>query len=1217
MNYRGTTNSRAAWGGPHDSPAEKLRRQWQEGREPDLVAFAAQLPDLSPAELADLIRFDFDVRWRRNDRRRPEEYFQSFLAVAANTELAVDVIYDEYLAREQSGERPALAEYQQRFPAFAGVLTEQIQLHDALDSIDTDPQLEPDDRRESESQGNSPTTETSYEILEQIGTGGMGVVYKARQAGLNRFVALKMVRAIDADNPVALARFGSEARVVAALHHPNIVQVHDYGQNEGLPYIAMELIEGGSLADRLNGTPWPARTAAALLIKLASAIQFAHDRHVVHRDLKPANVLVVAESGGIEVKITDFGLAKFHVDESAASTRSFAFLGTPSYMAPEQASGPPRDIGPAADIYSLGAILYELLTGMPPYRGESPMETLRLVLTRDPVALKSLAPQVSRDLATICDKCLQRDPKRRYPSAAELCSDLTRYLEGKPIHARPVSKAEHAWRWCRRNPYLAGALSAVGMLLIGIAAVSIWYSTQLRGELAKTRIAKEAEHEANQSARQRLWDLYLSDASGRNASHNVGQRFAALQSIDKAIALLDTLGRTDERELQLRNAVLASIVLPDIREVRSLGEAPAGAYAYDLSVASDRYLITTEDGTLSGYRLSNRQRLWTIKASEPKPVPQLSPDGRLVAAQGKKGVQVWTVDAGEPQLIWEAGHAQFFRFLPDGKHAVYSIPAEEMRLVRAQDGTRVRTIGKGPAQSNFAYHTETNRLAVCGSDSVEVIALGTGELEAELPVGTYEGKIVAWHPGGEYLAVWEDDKGITLWNVKQRAKVLYVQHFGLPARLCFNEDGSQMASQSLWDRRLCVWDVGTGRRLLEVPEFLSAAYDIAADRRILFLTTRNGGVSLTELTAGACQALAQSLHTPLGYWNKVSLSPENRIAAFSSLEGFELWDVQTTQRLLVREIGPCSAEFDRDGGLFIACNTGIYHFSRNIDTQSSADEASLRPERRSIVRFANAERLTGPITPWTLGVNPSGQTLVFSDSEGWALQHRGHDRKIIRLRTKLDPRLSAVSSDNRFVTVANWNLGGARVWNAESGAYIKDLAVGCCGIMQFSPDGKLLAATPDGVTLWNTSDWRLARKLHARGTTPSGLSIAFSPDSRVLAVGQVNGVLSLFDPLKGNEWASLPLWDSGTSAVAFSADQQWLVASSIKEGSTAQVWDLAAMRSELRERGLDLPTDVLRPMPPSQYLEQSFEVVLDDRGVLDASSSPESGDSPATHDSCP
>lgn len=1205
MSPLGTTNSIADRSEPRESPVATLRREWQAGNEPELVAFVSRFPEISRSELAALIRIDFDVRWSHNERRRPEDYFRLFPAIADDAELAVDLIYDEYLAREQSGERPEVAEYEQRFPAFAGVLTKQIRLHHALDSLDVNLQLESSDvepggRCAVDSPTEPSKTETSYEILEQIGTGGMGVVYKARQPGLNRFVALKMVRAIDADNPVVLARFHSEARVVAALRHPNIVQVHDYGQNDGLPYIAMELIEGGSLADRLDGVPWPPRSAAGLLIKLAGAIQFAHQRHVVHRDLKPANILVVAEPDGFEVKITDFGLAKFHVDDSSAHTKSFSFLGTPSYMAPEQAGGPGREIGPAADIYSLGAILYELLTGRPPVRGESPMETLRLLLTSEPVPTQRIAPQVSRDLATICDKCLQRDPNRRYSTAADLAADLARYLEGKSIQARPISNVEQAWRWCRRNPYLAGLLSVVGILLIGIAAVSLWYSTQLSRELVKTRLAEQAQGEANQAAQQRLWDLYLSEASARNTSHNVGQRFGALQSIDKAIALLDTVGRTSERELQLRNAVLASVVLPDIHEIRSLGNLPAAAHAFDLSVTADRYLVATEDGTLIGYRLSDNRRMWEIKTLEARPTPLLSHDGRFVAATGERGTKVWSIDGNEPRLIWRADQATFFNFVPNGEHAVYSIPSEGMRLVQIQDGSVVRKVGNGTARSQFAYHSATDRLAVCGATHIQVIALRSGKVEAELPCDGFEGTILTWHPSGEYLAVWGVNKGVvTLWNVKTGAKALELPNPGLPAQLCFNEDGSLMASQSLWDKRLCVWDIGTGQRILEVPEFVSVACKFGSDRRILFLTTRNGSASLTELTAGACRGLAQSLHAPLGFWHKVSLSPEGRIAACSSDKGLEFWDLRTTQRLLVREFGACKAEFDCEGGLIVGCNTGVYHFGRQTDPQSSSAGTPTTPERRSVIHFADAKRLAGPIAPWTLGVNSSGQTLVFHDSDGWALRHRGENEKTIRLQTKLDPRLSAVSSDNRFATIANWDYGGARVWNAQSGAHITDLDFGAYGIMQFSPDGQLLASTPDGVILWSTKDWRRVCELRARGTTPTGLSISFSPDSRVVAVGQVNGVLTLRDPLTGNEFASLPLSDLGTSAIAFSPDQHWLLASSINERSPAQVWDLVAMRHALSERGLDLPADVLRLKAPTQYSEQTLQIVLDDAGVLD------------------
>ena len=541
------------------------------------------MTDVSPRELAALIQVDFTERWSRNDRERPEEYLRRFPSVAADAELAVDVIYTEYVAREQSGESPELAEYEARFPALAKVLSKQIRLHDALEKLqdeETQVDLSEADTVANASNpplGDPPTLDTVFELLEQIGSGGMGVVYKARQAALNRFVALKMVRVIDGGNPELLARFRSEARVVASLHHPHIVQVYNYGEHEGLPYIAMELVEGGSLADRLDGTPWRPRRAAALLVKLAEAVQFAHEHHVIHRDLKPANVLIASDANEPDVKITDFGLAKCFFEESSLHTGSYAFLGTPSYMAPEQANGQTREIGPAADIYSLGAILYELLTGQPPFRGDSPIETLRLLLSTEPVSIHRFSARVSRDLATICDKCLQGEIGRRYASAAELREDIERYLDGKPIQARRISNAERAWRWCRRNPPLAASLGSVAMLLVGIAAVSLWYSGQLRHELTKTQLVQESERAAIQTSQRRLWDAYMSEATARNASRQVGQRFAALETIDKAIALIDTIGRGADQEQQLRNAVLSSVALTDMRTVRAMGEWPLPA----------------------------------------------------------------------------------------------------------------------------------------------------------------------------------------------------------------------------------------------------------------------------------------------------------------------------------------------------------------------------------------------------------------------------------------------------------------------------------------------------------------------------------------------------------------------------------------------------------------------------------------------------------------
>jgi len=1188
-------------------PTADLLRAWQGGQGPELEAYVASLPNLSPCELADLVRVDLDQRQRRHDPRRAEDYLAHFPALAADAELAIDVIYAEYLAREQAGERPDAGEYQRRFPAFGDVLAEQIGLHCALAAATDDTLAEPTQTEPTvcslvESPAISPQLEASYEILEEIGRGGMGVVYKARQPSLNRFVALKMVRAVDASNQELLALFRSEARVVASLRHPRIVQVYDFGEHDGLPYLAMELIECGTLANRLDGTPWPPRAAAELMIKLAAAVQYAHERHIIHRDLKPANVLIASDAEGLDVKITDFGLAKLFHDEGTAHTKSVAFLGTPSYMAPEQASGRARDVGPATDVYALGAILYELLTGRPPFRGASPMETLRQMLAAEPVSLNRLAPGVPRDLATICEKCLRTEINRRYASAAELRADLERYLAGVPVYARRISGAERTWRWCRCNPSWAVALGSAATLLVSIAAVSLWYSGRLSRELVKTQKAEQSERIANQSAQQRLFEAYMAEVTARNNSRRVGQRFAALDTIDKAATLVDTLGRKEDRALQLRNAVLCSVALPDMRVTRALGTLPEnGAQCY-LSIAADRYVIATVGGTLLGYRLADGRHLWTAEHSAAGVKPVLSRDGRFVAATSDEGTKVWRVDAPRPQLAWETARAQYFTFAPDGEHAAYSHPTEGMRLVALETGNIVRAIGKGSAHSPFAFDAARRRIAVCGADSAQVISWQTGEIERELPVGIGNGvqQCLAWHPRGEHLAVWSDAREIALWHVESQTKAIVLPVFGIPSQLCFNDDGSILASHTLWDQRLLVWDVGTGQRLLDVSGFTSRACDAASAGRIAFLGDAENTITMTELAPGACRALAQVLHTPLGFWLSCSISPEGRILALCSGGGLELWDLRTTHRLAVWPVGDCRAHFDAAGRLVVACSAGVYRWPRHVQNAPvpAAEVAGASSPGRTIVRLGPPERLVGPVVPTSLSISASGESLVFEDASGWAVMLPGNST-MVRLQTRLDPRNSAVSPDDRYAAIANWNHKGTSIWDAASGAHLVDLAVGLYGVVQFSPDGRLLAAVPDGVTVWRTSDWQRVGELHAHGTSPTGLGIAFSPDSRVLAVGQPNGILRLVDPVTGNDWAHLSHADLNVRAImAFSPDQRYLITSSMDNRSLAQVWDLRVMRSELVRRGLDWPGEVLTASASSSSVEGGLEVVFDDGGLI-------------------
>jgi serine/threonine-protein kinase len=448
-------------------PAAELLRRWEQGDAPDVEAFLAEAGPLGIADRAAVLRVDQRQRWQASQGVEAEEYLQRHPEVCADAEAAVDLIFHEYLLRERLGERPGKQEYLERFPEYAGVLADQIELHRAVAGSVSAPTLPPEVEGQTLAAAPGEWSELpcvpGYEVLAELGRGGMGVVYRARQRSLNRIVALKMVLAGAHAGAQELARFRAEAEAAARLAHPNIVQVHEVGAHQGRPFFAMEYVEGGSLEEKLGGTPLPAGQAAELVKTLAQAVQAAHDKGVVHRDLKPANVLLTAPArppaaerdaaGGLAFgvpKITDFGLAK-RLDGEVGQTQSGAIMGTPSYMAPEQAAGRSKAVGPACDVWALGAILYECLTGRPPFKGATPLDTILQVLERDPVPVRLLNPKVQRDLETICLRCLEKEPHRRYGSAGALAADLDRFLRGESISIRSVNVLDRLARALERD----------------------------------------------------------------------------------------------------------------------------------------------------------------------------------------------------------------------------------------------------------------------------------------------------------------------------------------------------------------------------------------------------------------------------------------------------------------------------------------------------------------------------------------------------------------------------------------------------------------------------------------------------------------------------------------------------------------------------------------------------------------------------------------------
>jgi serine/threonine protein kinase len=451
------------------------------------------MPESAPdPPLTAMLRNDQRLRWTQGERIPVEAYLDHYPQLADDPGSLFDLVDHELRLREELGEEPRLDEYRRRFPRLADRLEGRFQRRRPLPGPPTATRAEGGGASTPTDSGDEgPVAWPSlpgYEVEGVLGRGGMGVVYLARQTRLNRRVALKMIRAGDQASERELSRFRQEAETIAHLQHPNIVQIYEVGQYGGLPYLALELAPRGTLAERMTGEPQHAVASAELMELVARAMHAAHEKGIVHRDLKPANILLadpipgsrssfdLEEPGPSALdfgapKITDFGLAK-RIDNPAGHTKPGAVMGTPSYMAPEQAEAKAGEVGPATDVYALGAILYEMLTGHKVFHAETNVKTLVQVVNEEPIAPRVWQPRLPRDLETVCLKCLRKDPLQRYASALELADDLYRFRRGMSITARRAPSWRRALHWLRRHPEIIYALAGAAVATLTI----LWLS---------------------------------------------------------------------------------------------------------------------------------------------------------------------------------------------------------------------------------------------------------------------------------------------------------------------------------------------------------------------------------------------------------------------------------------------------------------------------------------------------------------------------------------------------------------------------------------------------------------------------------------------------------------------------------------------------------------------------------------------------------------------